>query len=107
MNDELPFLERVLRVSHSHVAHRALPPTRFEPWTNRDKQSFAYRQYVGMEATNQLTEERTYCYVVPDFSAQTPTINVHLGKAGDPDQDEIVCRIPITWDGPIPPMGGP
>lgn len=96
---DTPFFERVLRVTHAHIAHRAKPPTRFEPWTNRWPSSEAYRQYVGYRVINTETEEITYCYLVPDLTASTPRFNVHHGPAGDPALDQVVVVLEVNWDG--------
>jgi PhoPQ-activated pathogenicity-related protein len=99
MSEDLPFLERILRVTHSHVAHRAKPPTRFEPWTNRNKGSEAYRQYIGYAVIDADTDVVSYCYLVPDFESPEPVINVHFGPTGDPASDPLVAVVRATWHG--------
>ena len=98
MNDEAPFFERVLRVTHAHIAHRAHPPTRFEPWTNRWPSSEAYRQYVGYAIVDTETNGTVYCYLVPDFESSTPRLNIHYGPAGDPALDPVVSTLEVNWD---------
>lgn len=97
--NELPFLERMLRVTHSHIAHRAQPPTRFEPWTDNRTGAPAYRQYIGYRCVNTETEEISYCYLVPGFDAIAvgPYINVHYGLTGDPAEDPIIARVQVVW----------
>jgi PhoPQ-activated pathogenicity-related protein len=99
MSESLPFLEKILRVTHSHIAHRAQPPTRFEPWTNRDKESDAYRQYIGYRVINTESEDIAYCYLVPDFDAPIPQLRVYYGPAGDPAIDTVVATVEVGWYG--------
>lgn len=100
MSDEqLPFLERILRVTHTHVAHRANPPTRYEPWTDARKDAPAYRQYIGYRVVNTQTNEVAYCYLVPDLTAPIPIVRVHYGPTGNPDVDIVVATVEVGWYG--------
>jgi hypothetical protein len=99
MREELPFYERVLRVTHSHIAHRALPPTRFEPWTQTKPDTNSYRQFIGYRCINTETDEVSYCCLVPGFAQDVlPYIDVHYGLTGDPAEDPIVARVQVVWD---------
>lgn len=97
--DATPFFERVLRVTHAHIAHRALPPTRFEPWTDNRAGSPSYRQYIGYRCINTETDEVAYMYLVPDFEGAFPRVYVHYGGTGDPDIDLRVATVEVSWDG--------
>ena len=99
MSEDLPYIDRVLRVAHAHIAHRAQPPTRFEPWTSNVKGSEMYRKYIGYACINTETDEVNYCYLVPDFEVILPMIHIHYGPSGDPDLDPAVASVRAEFYG--------
>lgn len=79
------FFRYVIDVSY-HVAEFA--KITWEPWTDGSK------SYIGWEGKfHDQSKPNIYCYLVVDTDAPRPTIQVHFGFTGDPNQDEIVGEV--------------